>query len=94
MAKTQTLSPRTSQFFGGLTQVISTSPLREQHRPEGCLGVGWGTGQLWQIVAETTSQGSSLAEEVAANEVGREVVWGLGCWVRERGCSLESSGSQ
>lgn len=43
MAKTQTLSLRTSQFIKGLTQMISTYPLKEQHRTEvHSPGLGWG----------------------------------------------------
>lgn len=43
MTKTQTLSLRTSQFIKGLTQMISTYPLKEQHRTEvHSPGLGWG----------------------------------------------------
>lgn len=51
MTKAQFLSPRTSQFIGGLAQMISKSPLREQHTAEGHSPAFRGVGS-WLLKAD------------------------------------------
>lgn len=65
MAKTQPLTPGTSQFTEELTQIISISPLGVQHGTEGhSLVLGWaGVGSAragWQSTGQAFQVGGRV----------------------------------